>query len=167
VIVKPPREGSSIGMAKAETPLQLSNALTHAFKFDDEILVEAWIDGPEYTVTILGDEALPVISMETPNAFYDYQAKYQSNSTIYHCPSDLNEMESNEIQSLALQAFRATGAKGCGRVDIMRDQCGRWQLLEVNTVPGMTETSLVPKSAKVHGLSFSQLLTRIIQLSRV
>lgn len=166
VMVKPAHEGSSIGMAKAETAQQLSEALTDAFRFDDEILVEAWIDGPEYTVTILGDEALPVIHMETPNEFYDYQAKYQSNTTLYHCPCDLNEVDSNEIQSLALQAFKATGAKGWGRVDIMRDHAGQWQLLEVNTVPGMTETSLVPKSAKVHGLNFSQLVTRIIELSR-
>ncbi len=166
VMVKPANEGSSIGMAMAETSEQLSNALTEAFGFDDEVLVEAWIDGPEYTVAILGDEALPVIHMETPRAFYDYEAKYQSNSTQYHCPCHLNDIDTKEIQTLALQAFKATGAAGWGRVDLMRNQQGQWQLLEVNTVPGMTETSLVPKAAKVQGLSFSELVTKIVEISK-
>ena len=152
-------------MAQAKTTAQLSNALTEAFGFDDEVLLEAWIDGPEYTVAILGDEALPAIHMETPREFYDYEAKYQSTSTQYHCPSGLNEQDEAEIKTLALQAFRATGAKGWGRVDVMRNTDGDWQILEVNTVPGMTETSLVPKAAKVHGLSFSDLVTEIVLLS--
>lgn len=166
VMVKPANEGSSIGMAMAETETQLTNALTEAFGFDDEVLVEAWINGPEYTVAILGEQALPVIHMETPRAFYDYEAKYQSTSTQYHCPCHLNDKETQEIQTLALQAFKATGAKGWGRVDLMRNQQQQWQLLEVNTVPGMTETSLVPKAAKVHGLDFSQLVTKIVELSK-
>jgi len=167
VMVKPANEGSSIGMAKAENQEQLTTALIEAFKFDDEVLVEAWITGPEYTVAILGDEALPVIHMETPREFYDYEAKYQSTSTQYHCPCDLSITDTKDIQALALQAFKATGAKGWGRVDIMRNHQGSWQILEVNTVPGMTETSLVPKAAKVHGLDFSQLVTKIIELSKV
>jgi D-alanine-D-alanine ligase len=165
VMVKPANEGSSIGMAMAETAEQLNNALIEAFGFDNEVLVEAWIEGPEYTVAILGDEALPAIHMETPREFYDYEAKYQSNSTQYHCPCGLAQTEEEELKLLALKAFKATGAKGWGRVDIMQDQQGEWQILEVNTVPGMTETSLVPKAAKVHGLNFSQLVTRIIELS--
>ncbi|MCJ8319656.1 MAG: D-alanine--D-alanine ligase [Colwellia sp.] len=167
VMVKPANEGSSIGMAKAENPEQLTTALTEAFKFDDEVLVEAWITGPEYTVAILGNEALPVIHMETPRDFYDYEAKYQSNSTQYHCPCNLSISDTKDIQALALQAFKATGATGWGRVDIMRNHQGSWQILEVNTVPGMTETSLVPKAAKVHGLNFSQLVTKIIELSKI
>lgn len=167
VMVKPANEGSSIGMAKAENQEQLFTALTDAFEFDNEVLVEAWITGPEYTVAILGEEALPVIHMETPRDFYDYEAKYQSNSTQYHCPCDLNVADTKAIQVLALKAFKATGAQGWGRVDIMRNKQGSWQLLEVNTVPGMTETSLVPKAAKVHGLDFSQLVTKIIELSKV
>ena len=166
VMVKPANEGSSIGMAMAETPEQLFDALTQAFKFDSEVLVEAWITGPEYTVAILGDNALPVIHMETPREFYDYQAKYQSTTTQYHCPCDLNAADTQAIQTLALQAFKATGAKGWGRVDIMRNQAGEWQLLEINTVPGMTQTSLVPKAAKVYGLNFCQLVCEIIGLSQ-
>ncbi|MFQ3288532.1 MAG: D-alanine-D-alanine ligase [Alteromonadaceae bacterium] len=165
VMVKPANEGSSIGMAVAESEEQLSDALTEAFGFDDEVLVEAWINGPEYTVAILGTEALPVVHMVTPREFYDYEAKYQSTSTQYHCPCHLTTQETKEIQALALQAFKATGAKGWGRVDVMRNQQGQWQLLEVNTVPGMTETSLVPKAAKVYGLNFSELVTKIVELS--
>lgn len=166
VMVKPANEGSSIGMAMAETAAQLHSALKAAFEFDHEVLVEAWISGPEYTVAILGDEALPAIHMETPRAFYDYEAKYNSTTTQYHCPCDLSKADSDELENLALQAFKATGAKVWGRVDVMRTTSGQWQLLEVNTVPGMTETSLVPKAAKVHGLSFSELVSKIVTLSK-
>ena len=165
VMVKPANEGSSIGMAQAKTIEQLRNALIEAFGFDTQVLLEAWIDGPEYTVTILGDKALPAIHMETPREFYDYEAKYQSTSTQYHCPCGLSERDENEIKALSIKAFNATGAQGWGRVDIMQNQCGEWQVLEVNTVPGMTETSLVPKAAKVFGLNFSELVTQILQLS--
>jgi len=165
VMVKPAHEGSSIGMAMADSPAKLHNALVEAFGFDGDVLLEAWIDGPEYTVAILGDEALPAIHMETPREFYDYEAKYQSTSTLYHCPSGLNEQEEAHIKALSLQAFKATGASGWGRVDLMKDSEGHWQLLEVNTVPGMTKTSLVPKAAKVHGLTFSELVERIVLLS--
>ena len=164
-MVKPANEGSSIGMAKAASGAELITALTDAFNFDHQILVEAWIDGPEFTVSILGDQALPAIHMETPREFYDYKAKYQSNSTIYNCPCGLAEDEERVLGALALKAFYATGAKGWGRVDLMRNNAGNWQLLEVNTVPGMTETSLVPKAAKVFGLNFSQLVESIVNLS--
>jgi len=170
VMVKPANEGSSIGMAMAETAEQLDKALQSAFVYDQQILVEAWINGPEYTISILGEQALPVIHMETPHQFYDYAAKYQSTSTQYHCPCHLSKEDEGYVQKLALQAFKATGAKIWGRVDLMRDLSvtelkNQWQILEVNTVPGMTETSLVPKSAKVYGLSFSQLVAQIAELS--
>ena len=165
VMVKPANEGSSIGMAQADTVKQLHNALTEAFGFDNQVLLEAWIDGPEYTVAILGDVALPAIHMETPREFYDYEAKYQSTSTQYHCPCGLDESDEADIKALSLKAFHATGAQGWGRVDIMRNNAGTWQLLEVNTVPGMTETSLVPKAAQVFGMNFSELVTRILSLS--
>jgi D-alanine-D-alanine ligase len=165
VMVKPANEGSSIGMAKAQTANELHKALTAAFEYDDEILVEAWISGPEYTVAILGDEALPAIHMETPREFYDYEAKYQSTTTQYHCPAGLSDDDESALRVLALKAFKATGAKGWGRVDVMRNNEKQWQLLEVNTVPGMTETSLVPKSAKVHGINFSELVTKIVEIS--
>jgi len=165
VMVKPANEGSSIGMAQAEEKEALDNALKAAFLFDQEVLVEAWINGPEYTVAILGDEALPAIHMETPREFYDYEAKYQSTTTQYHCPCDLPFEEEEQLKQLSLKAFKATAAKGWGRVDVMRNEQGDWQLLEVNTVPGMTETSLVPKAAQVHGLNFSDLVSKIIEIS--
>jgi D-alanine-D-alanine ligase len=170
VMVKPANEGSSIGMAKAQSAAQLDQALQAAFIYDQQILVEAWIDGPEYTIAILGEQALPVIHMETPHEFYDYKAKYQSTSTLYHCPCHLSASEQQTVQKLALQAFKATGASVWGRVDLMRDLSvdgieQQWRLLEVNTVPGMTETSLVPKAAKVFGLSFAQLVKEIVLLS--
>lgn len=165
VMVKPAHEGSSIGMAKAENAEQLHDALNNAFGFDEQVLVESWISGPEYTVTILDDQALPAIHMETPNEFYDYQAKYQSNSTQYHCPCHLSDEDEKALGDIAVRAFKATNAQGWGRVDVMRTEAGQWQILEVNTVPGMTETSLVPKSAKVHGLSFEQLVEKIVFMS--
>ena len=165
VMVKPANEGSSIGMSIADTTQQLKKSLLNAFKYDDEVLLEAWINGPEYTVAILGNEALPAIHMETPRTFYDYEAKYQSSTTQYHCPCDLAESEEKELKALALRAFKSTGASGWGRVDVMRNESNEWQVLEVNTVPGMTETSLVPKAANVHGLSFSELVAKIVLLS--
>ena len=172
VMVKPANEGSSIGMAKAETAEQLNKALQAAFAYDSNILVEAWIEGPEYTIAILGEQALPVIHMETPHEFYDYSAKYQASTTQYHCPCHLTPTQEKQVQQLALQAFKATGAQGWGRVDLMRDLSvenfeQQWRLLEVNTVPGMTETSLVPKAAKVAGYSFSELVREIVNLALI
>lgn len=164
-MVKPATEGSSIGMAIANNAEELTNALAVAFEYDEQVLVEAWINGLEYTVSILGNNALPAIHMETPNAFYDYEAKYQSTTTQYHCPCGLDEKVESELQALAVKAFKAVGAEGWGRVDFMLNTDNQWQLLEVNTVPGMTETSLVPKAANVAGFSFSDLVTNIIELS--
>jgi len=165
VMVKPANEGSSIGMAMAENANALDRALTAAFEYDEQVLVEAWITGPEYTVTILGNEALPAIRMETPREFYDYKAKYQSTTTQYHCPCGLAQEDEKELQAIALRAFKATDAKGWGRVDVMRSDINGWQVLEVNTVPGMTETSLVPKAAQEYGLNFNQLVTKVLELS--
>ncbi|NMP15778.1 D-alanine--D-alanine ligase [Thalassotalea sp. Y01] len=166
-MVKPAKEGSSIGMAIARDADELARALENAFKYDHQVLVEAWLSGAEFTVAVLGEQALPAISMVTPNEFYDYQAKYQSNSTQYLCPCGLPAEQEAQLQSLALKAFRATGAQGWGRVDVMQDSEGNFNLLEVNTVPGMTETSLVPKAAKVAGLDFQDLVSRILQLSDI
>lgn len=162
VMVKPSCEGSSIGMAVAESADELKKALANAAHFDTEVLVERWLSGPEYTVSILADEALPSIRVHTPSGFYDYQAKYESNTTEYHCPAGLSMEQEQAIQALALRAFKAVGGKGWGRVDLMLDAQGNAQLLEVNMVPGMTEKSLVPMAAKQHGLSFSQLVMRIL-----
>jgi D-alanine-D-alanine ligase len=165
VMVKPANEGSSIGMAKADNAEALHTALIEAFHYDQQILVEAWIQGPEYTVAILGQTPMPVIHMETPHDFYDFDEKYKSTTTQYHCPCHLSAEDEAGLQTIALKAFNATGAKGWGRVDVMRNEQGQWQLLEINTVPGMTETSLVPKAAKVHGLSFNELVTKIVEIS--
>lgn len=163
VMVKPANEGSSIGMAKVDNAQDLKQAIEQADKFDKEILLEQWIDGGEYTVSILGDVALPAIHMTTPNDFYDYQAKYQSSETSYHCPCGLSASDEKVLGDIALEAFKAVNAKGWGRVDFMRGRDNRWYLLEVNTVPGMTQSSLVPKAAKEAGLSFNQLIIQILQ----
>jgi len=163
VMVKPSHEGSSIGMAEASSAEQLDAALNAAFKFDSQVLVEQWITGREFTVAVLGQDVQPVIEMTTPNGFYDYQAKYQSTTTQYHCPADLSAQETELLQDMALKAFDLVGASGCGRVDAMRDQQGNFYLLEVNTVPGMTEKSLVPMAAKANGASFEQLVVRILE----
>ena len=163
VMVKPSHEGSSIGMAQASSAEELEDALSNAFKFDSQVLVEQWISGREFTITVLGDEVQPVIEMSTPNGFYDYQAKYQSNSTQYHCPADLSPSDTQKLQAMALDAFDLVGASGWGRVDAMQDEQGHFYLLEVNTVPGMTEKSLVPMAAKANGASFEQLVVRILE----
>jgi len=163
VMVKPANEGSSIGMAKVDNANDLKQAIEQADKFDKEILLEQWIDGGEYTVSILGNEALPAIHMTTPNDFYDYQAKYQSTETLYHCPCGLSESEEKTLSEIAIKAFNAVNAKGWGRVDFMRGKDNEWYLLEVNTVPGMTTSSLVPKAAKQAGLNFNQVVTQILE----
>lgn len=151
VMVKPSHEGSSIGMAQASNAQELEEALANAFKFDSQVLVEQWITGREFTVTVLGDEVQPVIEMTTPNGFYDYQAKYQSSTTQYHCPANLSKHDTEHLQEISLDAFDLVGASGWGRVDAMQDEQGHFYLLEVNTVPGMTEKSLVPMAAKANG----------------
>ena len=163
VMVKPVHEGSSIGMAKAENAEQLVVALEEAFKFDNKVLLESWITGDEFTVSMLNGRALPAISMKTTNQFYDYQAKYQSTETQYLCPCGLSDNELTELNHLAEEAFKTIGCSGWGRVDFMRDENKNWFLLEVNTVPGMTETSLVPKAAKQAGISFDQLVLSILE----
>lgn len=162
VMVKPANEGSSIGMSAASTVEELQQAITAALKYDSEILVERWIKGREFTVAILNGQVLPIVEMRTPRAFYDYEAKYQANSTEYLCPAPLDATLTAAMQDSALKAFNAVGAAGWGRVDIMLDEQGQHYLLEVNTVPGMTEKSLVPMAAKAAGLSFQQLVLAIL-----
>lgn len=162
VIVKPSREGSSIGMRKVEDPAALESAIAEARTFDEEVLVEQWVDGGEYTVAILNDQALPVIRLETPNTFYDFEAKYESDSTRYLCPCGLEPEEEERMQMLALRAFRLLGCRGWGRVDLMRDGQGHFQLLEVNTIPGMTDHSLVPMAAAARDMGFAELVAEIL-----
>ncbi|MCO4321465.1 D-alanine--D-alanine ligase [Aliidiomarina quisquiliarum] len=167
VMVKPAREGSSIGMSVATSAAELREALHEAAKFDAELLIERWLSGPEYTVAVLGNEALPSIRVKTPHVFYDYVAKYENTSTEYICPAGLSDDMEQQLRTLAFNAFMAVGGQGWGRVDIMLDAAGQPQLLEVNMVPGMTAKSLVPMAAKQHGLSFSQLVMRILATATV
>jgi len=163
LFVKPSHEGSSIGISKVTTKDQLHKAWQDAAKFDNEVIAETMVQGTEYTASILGDQALPLIRLETPREFYDYEAKYQANTTKYHCPCGLAADIEAELQALALKAFAAVDAKGWGRVDLFLDKTGKPWLIEVNTVPGMTDHSLVPMAAKVAGISFEELVLRILQ----
>lgn len=165
VIVKPSREGSSVGMSKVDDVASLPAALELAFEHDEEVLIEKWLSGPEYTVAILGDEILPSIRIQPAGTFYDYEAKYLSDETQYFCPSGLIEQREQELQALVLQAWRVLGCSGWGRVDVMLDGDGQFYLLEVNTSPGMTSHSLVPMAARQAGMSFSQLVVRILALA--
>ncbi|HEX5362110.1 MAG TPA: D-alanine--D-alanine ligase [Fluviicoccus sp.] len=164
VMVKPVREGSSIGMRKVETREDLPGAYEFAARYDREIIAERWITGREYTIVILGDRALPVIRLQPhqSHGFYDFEAKYQANDTQYLCPCGLPAEDEARLQALALEAFAAVGANGWGRIDAMQDEEGRFWLLEVNTVPGMTDHSLVPMAARASGLDFGSLVLAIL-----
>tara|TARA_B110000503_G_scaffold13903_1_gene18944 strand:+ start:62750 stop:63673 length:924 start_codon:yes stop_codon:yes gene_type:complete len=165
VFVKPACEGSSIGMTTASSASALRESFELASRYAGEVLAEQFIDGPEYTVAILGGQALPSIRLETDNEFYDYEAKYVSNNTRYHCPSGLTDSEEAEIAALSLRAFRSLGCAVWGRVDLMRDAFGCFFVLEVNTVPGMTSHSLVPMAAAATGMTIPELVQRIVDLS--
>lgn len=160
--VKPSREGSSIGVRKVRNRDELVAAYRDAATHDPLVLVEEWIEGPEYTVSILQGKALPVIGLSTDHDFYDYDAKYLADDTQYRVPCGLDEWQETLIQNLAVEAFRVVGCQTWGRVDIMEDQEGRFWLLEVNTVPGMTDHSLVPMAAQAAGIGMSELVVRIL-----
>ena len=166
VFVKPACQGSSIGMTCADSAVALQQAYAVATGYSGEVLAEQFIDGPEYAVAVLGDQALPSIRMETDNDFYDYEAKYLSDETRYHCPSGLSRAEEVQLAELALWAFRSVGCSVWGRVDVMRDADGDFYVLEVNTIPGMTSHSLVPMAAAVAGMDINALVGRIVELSR-
>lgn len=165
MIVKPAQEGSSIGMSKANNIAELAAALEVAAQFQCDVYAEAWVTGAEYTVAVLNGEALPVIRLETPHSFYDYAAKYQANTTQYHCPCGLNAEQELALQQLAVRACLVIGIKGWARVDVFIDTLGVAQLIEVNTVPGMTDHSLVPMAAKQQGIDFDELVWRILETS--
>jgi D-alanine-D-alanine ligase len=165
VIVKPAQEGSSIGMSKATNRDELQQALKVAAKYRCDVYAEAWVTGKEYTVAVLDGEALPMIRLETPNAFYDYEAKYQATTTQYHCPCGLSQDQEQFIKNLAETACQVVGVKGWGRVDVFIDDLGQYQLIEVNTVPGMTDHSLVPMAARQAGMDFDELVWRVLETS--
>jgi D-alanine-D-alanine ligase len=163
--VKPVAGGSSIGTAAVDCAEGLQQAWQQAAQYGDRVIAERLIKGPEYTVAVLGGAALPVIKMETDNAFYDYEAKYLSDDTRYLCPCGLSAAEEREVAELALGAFESLGCGIWGRVDLMRDSDGAFYLLEVNTVPGMTSHSLVPMAASAAGVDLPGLVGRICCLS--
>lgn len=165
LFVKPVNEGSSIGMTKVLKPSDLAPAIETALNYDKEVIAERWIEGDEYTVAVIQGVALPVIRLKTPNDFYDFDAKYEANTTEYHCPSGLNHDDERLCQSIALTAFKALRMHGWGRIDLMRDQQGQFYLLEANSIPGMTDHSLVPMAAKQMGWSFEQLVIKILETS--
>jgi D-alanine-D-alanine ligase len=167
MIVKPASQGSSVGMSKVERAADLPAAYAAAAQFETLVFAEPWITGKEYTVGILADRALPSIRIETPKTFYDYEAKYFRDDTRYFCPSGLVPGVEEHLAQLALAAFEAVGASGWGRADFMMDAGGRPQLLEINTIPGMTSHSLVPMAARAMGVDFDELVWRVLETSFV
>lgn len=165
LIIKPVHEGSSVGMSKVEKAEDLKAAIEKATEHDAIVMAEKWITGLEYTISILNGQALPVIRLQPPKdvAFYDYEAKYNRDDVEYGIPCGLSEAEEKRLQELCLRAFQAVGASGWGRIDAMQDEQGNFWLLEVNTVPGMTSHSLVPKAAKAVGTSFDDLCVAILE----
>jgi D-alanine-D-alanine ligase len=172
LIVKPPHEGSSIGVTKVRGYSQMQDAVALAARYDADVLCEEFVDGLEVTCPVLGEGdgavALPVIRIDAPDGNYDYEHKYFSDDTGYRCPSGLPPEEEAEVQRLTLAAYRSLGCRGWGRADLMiRAADRRPFLLEMNTSPGMTGHSLVPMSAKAAGISYEQLCLRLLQCARL
>jgi D-alanine-D-alanine ligase len=167
LFVKPANEGSSVGISKVKGVGELRSAWQAAARHDKLVIAESYIGGGEYTAAILGDQALPVIKIEPANEFYDYEAKYLRDDTRYLCPCGLTAVQEAEVQSLARQAFALIGGHGWGRVDFLMDDAGKPYLLEVNTSPGMTDHSLVPMAARQAGMSFEQLVLRVLELAEL
>ena len=162
-VVKPASEGSTIGVGIVMERTGLEEAIRIAQGYDQEVLVERFIDGKELTVGILNGEPLPVIEITPKEGFYDYQAKYTSGKTEYLCPAPINEEKQREVQRLSLKAYQVLGCHGCARVDLRLSEHGEAFIIEVNTVPGMTEISLVPKAAAQKGISFPHLVELILE----
>ncbi len=163
LMVKPATEGSSIGMSKVKVAEDLEAAYRKAAECSSVVIAEQWVTGAEYTAGIVAGQSLPLIRLEVPGEFYDFEAKYVSDDTRYHCPCGLDETEEQAMQQLARQAFDAVGGRGWGRVDMMRDAQGKSWLIEVNTNPGMTDHSLVPMGARAIGMDFNALVVRILE----
>jgi len=167
LFVKPASEGSSVGMTKVKRAADLEEAFALAVNYDPVVIAEKFVDGPELTVAILGEQVLPIIGIETPREFYDYEAKYVANDTRYLIPCGLPKAKEKQLQALCLKAFQALGCTGWGRVDLMLDRQGRPFLLEINTSPGMTDHSLVPMAARAIGLSYEALCVKILEGAHV
>lgn len=162
MVVKPSHEGSSIGMSIVKTADALQAAYNKAAAYDTAVMAEQRIIGAEFTVPVIHGRAFPAIEMRTHHEFYDFDAKYLVNDTQYFCPAPLSAEKTAELQDLCLRAFNAVGARDWGRIDVMQDQSGQFWLLELNTVPGMTDHSLVPMSAAALGMSFDDLVVHIL-----
>lgn len=160
--VKPTLEGSSIGISKVENASELNKALKLAWKYGSQVLIEQWVEGGEYTVSILNKKTLPVIQIKTDHVFYDYESKYLTDTTQYLCPCGLPDVDEKNLQAIAMQAFEVIGAKTWGRIDFILDKNNTPYLLEINTIPGMTSHSLVPMAAKADGMSFDELVLAIL-----
>ena len=167
LFVKPANEGSSVGISKVKAAGELRGAYQAAAKHDKLVIAESFIGGGEYTVAILGEQTLPVIKIEPASEFYDYEAKYFRDDTRYLCPCGLDAEKEAEMQRLAKQAFALIGGQGWGRVDFLMDEAGKPYLLEVNTSPGMTDHSLVPMAARQAGISFEQLVLKVLEMTHV
>lgn len=165
LIIKPAQEGSSIGMSRADDLAQLKEAWCVASLYNCDVFAESWVTGREYTVAVLDGNPLPLIRLETPHAFYDFDAKYRAETTQYHCPCGLSQGEETRLQNLAKEACEVVGVCGWARVDMMVGQTGEPWLIEVNTVPGMTDHSLVPMAAKQAGIDFDALVWHILSTS--
>jgi D-alanine-D-alanine ligase len=165
VVLKPVRQGSSVGLQFVDRVADWGQSLTEAFRFDTQVLMEEKIQGRETTVGILGSEALPIVEVRPNTGVYDYQSKYTAGATEYLCPAPFDDATSNRIREVALAAFQAVGGRDYARVDIMVRENGDPVVLEVNTLPGMTETSLLPKAAAAAGLNYAELCQRMIELA--
>lgn len=165
LMVKPSLEGSSVGLTKVKAVDELKSAVEYALKFDNTILIEEWLAGDELTVPVLDNQVLPAIRIVPEGEFYDYEAKYISDNTQYFCPAGLTPEREQALATLVKRAYDAVGCQGWSRIDVMCDAKGNFRLVEVNTNPGMTSHSLFPKSAATVGISFEQLVVKILELS--
>jgi len=164
-VVKPNKQGSSVGFSIIDDKNKISYALDFALEHDTHAIIEEYIEGREITVSILGNNALPIIEIKPNHGIYDYKAKYTKGASNYICPADISESKSDEIKDIALKIHRLLNCKVYSRVDFRLDNNDKCWLLEINTLPGMTETSLFPMAAKAAGLSFEDLINKIIKLS--
>jgi D-alanine-D-alanine ligase len=167
LIVKPAREGSSIGVTKVRTAWELPDAFQLAYKLDPLVIAEEFIDGQELTATVVGDDALPLVRIQAPEGDYDYKNKYFTDDVKYHCPAGIRPEIEDAIRTTTLNAFRVLGCTGWGRADVMLREDGRFSFLEMNTSPGMTGHSLVPISARAVGMSYPDLCVRILSMARL
>ncbi|QBJ77769.1 MULTISPECIES: D-alanine--D-alanine ligase [Aquitalea] len=167
LFVKPATEGSSIGVTKVKQPGELKAAFAEARKYDPLVLAERFVGGGEYTCAVIDGQAYPTIKIEPATEYYDYQAKYFRDDTVYRCPSGLSEEVEQRARALCLQAFQVLGGQGWGRVDFLMDEAGGIYLLEVNTNPGMTSHSLVPMAARAQGISYEDLCLNVLDMVHV